>query len=441
MEEGDQYGAGSPMQQGDSACPRGGGARLVNGRGHSFVTALLRAGVVCLVAGASCETRESEPSILVDTLPNGAVRTINAGAGTWVADGEWTLSPVVTIGADPADTVAQFGQIWDFTADESGRIYVLDRQAESVLVFGQDGRFIRRVGRAGQGPGELQFPTGLAWDPQGRLWVANAGNARFEVYDSAGVHVSSHPRRAVGFGYPWGGAFLRSGGLAEPSTVRRPGESGSRRVVLVQHDPASPGTAIDTVSLPPFERATWTVQRDRGRLVTGIPFTPELRWQIDPAGRLWVAANDQYRLHQVEWNGDTTRVVGRSVQPLAVQQSEVDAQLALFERTLPEFRTRVDLGLIPEHKPAFDVFFFDDAGYLWVAGTRLGDVYPGGFTNTFDIFDLEGRLLGSVGAEVSTVPPPKVVGDFLIGVSRDAFETQRLVVYRIEGRRAGDGSD
>lgn len=41
---------------------------------------------------------------------------------------------------------------------------------------------------------------------------------------------------------------------------------------------------------------------------------------------------------------------------------------------------------------------------------------------------------GSVQAEVSTVPPPRVIGDLLIGVSRDALETQRLAVFRIDGR-------
>jgi len=388
-------------------------------------------GVLMLVG---CQSSDPGTSVVVDTSANGAVTVTNVGPGRWGTGDGWALTRVAMLGSNPSDTVAQFAQIWDFTVDELGRIYVLDREDESISVFTVEGRLVRSIGRAGQGPGELRGPTGLAWDPEGRLWVANVGNARFEVFDTTGADVASFPRRALGYGYPWGGVFLKSGALSEPTIILDPVTGTSRPAVLLQPEPDVSDAPMDTVLLPEFERRLWRVEHDRGRLVAGVPFAAELRWQMDADGELWLSVNDDYRLYRANSAGDTTRAFSRVVDPVPVHPDEIDAQLELFERTIPEFRTRVDLDLIPDYKPAFDVFLVDGSGYLWVAQSRAGESYPGGFENTFDIFDIEGVFLGSLEAEISTVPPPKVFGDLLIGVSRDEFETQRVVVYRIDGR-------
>ena len=405
------------------------------GRGSVPISLLMGA---LLITG--CAPSAPDISVSVDTLANGAIRVTNTGTGLWGPSEGWTLTRTLTLGADPADTLAQFGQIWDFTMDEAGRIYVLDRQVEAVSVFMPDGGFVRRIGRPGQGPGEFRFPTGMAWDADGRLWVANVGNARFEVYDTAGSYLESFPRTAVGFGYPWGGVFLESGSLVEPSSVRSSPDGPSASVALAQHDPGSAEGTVDTLPLPEYERGVWVVDRNPGRLVLGVPFYPELRWQMTRSGDLWVAVNARYGIHQVSPRGDTVRTVSRTLPRLPVQPAELDAQLALLERAAPQVRSRVDMDLVPDDKPAFDVFFFDSSEYLWVARSRENDVYPGGFTNTFDVFDPQGRLLGSVQADISTVPPPRVMGDWLVGVDRDSLETQRLAVYRIGGRESRESA-
>jgi len=51
------------------------------------------------------------------------------------------------------------------SSDSNGRIYVSDVKANEVLVFDKDGRFVRKIGRTGQGPGEFN----LVGRPGGRL--------------------------------------------------------------------------------------------------------------------------------------------------------------------------------------------------------------------------------------------------------------------------------
>jgi sugar lactone lactonase YvrE len=52
-----------------------------------------------------------------------------------------------------------------------------------ISQFSSDGKFIRSWGRLGSGPGEFKTPHALAFDAQGRLYVADRGNNRVQIFD------------------------------------------------------------------------------------------------------------------------------------------------------------------------------------------------------------------------------------------------------------------
>ena len=66
--------------------------------------------------------------------------------------------------------------------ESSGFIYVLDRHRNSIVAFGQDGRFRYRFLGPGQAQGQLHFPRQLRFDPWGRLCVVDEGNGRVEIF-------------------------------------------------------------------------------------------------------------------------------------------------------------------------------------------------------------------------------------------------------------------
>lgn len=49
--------------------------------------------------------------------------------------------------------------------------------------------------REGAGPGELKDAIGMDWDGRGHLRVADPGNGRYSVFDTAGELVTTHRRR------------------------------------------------------------------------------------------------------------------------------------------------------------------------------------------------------------------------------------------------------
>ena len=52
--------------------------------------------------------------------------------------------------------------------------------------FTKDGKFISSFGKLGTGPGEFRTPHALAFDSRGRLFVADRGNVRLQIFDQGG---------------------------------------------------------------------------------------------------------------------------------------------------------------------------------------------------------------------------------------------------------------
>jgi sugar lactone lactonase YvrE len=55
-----------------------------------------------------------------------------------------------------------------------------------VSKFTKDGKFIKSWGTLGSGPGEFRTPHSLAIDSRGRLFVADRGNVRLQIFDQDG---------------------------------------------------------------------------------------------------------------------------------------------------------------------------------------------------------------------------------------------------------------
>lgn len=109
-------------------------------------------------------------------------------------DGKLLLALGQAGGDRPAqnDDPMSFYQPNDVTTDADGNIYVAEGHSSGatahakVSKFDRTGKFIKAWGTFGKGPMQFDQPHGLAWDSQGRLFVADRGNNRIQIFDRDG---------------------------------------------------------------------------------------------------------------------------------------------------------------------------------------------------------------------------------------------------------------
>ena len=89
-------------------------------------------------------------------------------------------------------------------------LYVCDVEQGIVSVLDKGtGDVIRTIGEKGSGPGQLFFPTNIALDTEGNLYVSDTGNARVMKFDPEGVFIKQIGSLGMSVG-----RFTRPKGLA-----------------------------------------------------------------------------------------------------------------------------------------------------------------------------------------------------------------------------------
>jgi peptidylamidoglycolate lyase len=112
--------------------------------------------------------------------------------------------PLLTLGqrAVPGSDRAHFNRPTDVAHAVNGSVYISDGYRNSrVIEFDAAGGFVREWGRPGRGPGQFNVPHGIAVDSSGRVYVADRGNARLQVFDSTGRFLEAW--RGESLGRPW----------------------------------------------------------------------------------------------------------------------------------------------------------------------------------------------------------------------------------------------
>jgi hypothetical protein len=385
----------------------------------------------------------------VETLPNGATRTVNTAQGLWRDSDAWRLVPELRIGAVEGTGPAVFSAISGMQVHEDGRIYVLDRQANELRIFSPDGSHLRTVGRSGGGPGEYSAANGLLWLAPDSLLVVDQRGNRYSVLTDDGDYVRQVPRHLGFYGWAFNGG-LADGRVYERSSVAM-GPDDQRPVLLgtalrtpdsESRDPAQPaagepgpGTAVvDTVWLPVpdgplFE--SFSVRNERGGMVMGVPFAASPLHEIDDEGTLWHGHGSTFRLIRSELQGDTLAEIVLDASPAAVTAEE----LAEWEQgqAVTRFREmggRLDMDRIPKVKPYFDDLLRDPEGNVWVS------IPADPTTAVFAVFDDVGRYLGRL--EIPGIsrdvylPSPIIRNGRLHIVARDELDVQHVYVFAIE---------
>jgi DNA-binding beta-propeller fold protein YncE len=81
-----------------------------------------------------------------------------------------------------------FRQVTDVTWDSDDNVYISDGYINSrIAKYDRDGNWVGSWGGPGSGPGQFSTPHSIVSDHQNRIYVADRGNRRIQVFDTSGT--------------------------------------------------------------------------------------------------------------------------------------------------------------------------------------------------------------------------------------------------------------
>jgi len=382
---------------------------------------LLLAAVTLTTALTAACAPANEHRAIADTTDSAGVVIVRGPA---VDDSlPWTFTEIRRLGG--ADTGAQaFDAATAYTVATDGvsRIAVLDsRNNNRVHLFDATGTLLRTVGGKGGGPGEMEYPQGIAVDRNGRLSAVDAAKSALLRWDAQGTPLPEQ-RLDLGYGRVWGMVQLHGDDIyaavdliGEAMAVRR----------LERWAPTDTQRIDSTVAPKP------AMTRFRCVGLTLPPlFTGELTFAV---------ADDQVAVtHQSAYvidvyrNGARVRSVRRDV---ALVKASVADAVKLYPEglmvsfgsetcTTPAAEVGEKVGVAPT-LPLVRAMRVAPDGSLWVERYTFS-----GETPRTDVFDAEGHYLGTVSGR--SLPLGFLGPDLvLFPVTDDVDGTSVIGVFRI----------
>ena len=251
--------------------------------------------------------------------------------------------------------------------DDEGNLYVLDSKAAVVKVYNPKGKFLRSIGRKGQGPGELNFPLSLSLNVKKKeLAIVDIRNRRISFFNLEGKFLRSIPLKIVS-----NKIKIDSQGNVLVHVVDR----SSLELVLKRFKSDMSQGGVDIFRFPLGN------PRD--------PFAAQMFWTVTEEDKVIVGDPRSYEIYIYDSALNLEKKIKKHFKPVKVTAAEKEE---IIKRTPPEIRESGPSYKFSEKHAAFQSFFLDDKGHLFVQTwerTSAGQ-------NLYDIFDPEGKFIGRV---------------------------------------------
>ncbi|MFN8571378.1 MAG: 6-bladed beta-propeller [Gemmatimonadaceae bacterium] len=348
-------------------------------------------------------------------------------------------APVLEIGGPSDSGAVEFSDVRDVLRLGDGRIAVANGGTNEVLVFTAAGAGLRKMGRAGGGPGEFRALAKLF--AMGDSLVAADGDGRAQLFDGAGRYVRSlEPLRVPNM------RGLRRVGLTREGTALVMGTEGNGR--LIGNDTVE---SIVVLRGRGGSDSLTTLAQLEGRHISRIGRT-QGRVLLDAEGSV-VANHDrvcfgysrQYEVSCADLSGRPIYRVVRDVPSRSISDEDKDFVRQVFldanRDAPPEIQQKMKLAaqefLFAATAPAFGRLLLSDEGELWVGpydralglSGRLSLLAPK-TVQLWSVFAVDGHWVADVTLPARFVPF-QVQGSDVIGISLNADDVERVTVLRL----------
>jgi hypothetical protein len=337
----------------------------------------------------ACDSASPEPQV---------VRTDSAGVELVRYAGlpavpEWTVDvdSFLSIGVAEGDAPYELSSVTSVDGTSDGHIVVAETGTREIRIFDENGRFIRTLGRSGEGPGEFGWldwsvvmpgDSILAWD--GRL-------RRLTVFAPTG-EVSRIERVSVAGAHLW----MSEDGFPD----------GSLLIVMIE-DAAGTYATLDPVDsagpqplLTMSERGIYTDQEGR---FWSIPFMPRHAVTLSP-DRVYATSGEAFSFRGYRLDGPLAIDVSVGYAPRPITPEEIATYKAERRAELREREERAaQRGMVinqpplddlpyPDVYPVLDDIRTDAEGMIWVREYVPADSAP----QTWHVFDRAGEYRARV---------------------------------------------
>jgi len=340
----------------------------------------------------------------------------------------WTLTETLRIGGGDTGPTS-FNYIKSIAVDAKGRMFIYDRQAKEIRVFGTDGTFQKTIGRVGSGPGELRDAEGIAFARDGMLWMRDAANARLTVFDAEGAYRHGWTMTFCSSQGPWNPQMDNRGRLLDVDCMVKGGEARGDAILGYHLD----RTRIDTIADMPAcgtralaDAGTFITKSGTRTTYRSIPYAPTYMTALGPAGEVWCVANSaSYSITRIVPGSRDTLRVSRRVTSTPLSDEERKTIITQLSVNTPG---GLEMARVPKSKPAIARVVADGDGRLWVMRSAANDSYE------LDVIDPKGQVIATMSlgqVKTSSWTPLTVRGDNMYLVVFDEDDVPFVARLRI----------
>ena len=374
----------------------------------------------------------------------GCMHSYGCASGEWVAQeallrGEVELAIGVVLNGDPAYL---FDDVRALARDPEGLIYVADSGSRSVRVFDPRGRHVVSIGGRGEGPGDFRsnLLCGLAFDPDGRLWVNQAVSFEiFRVGAGSVAYLESFVVRDPGTTALCGNPmFAGPTGITVPRMGRGNRRAKDEHVQVTQNGEVW-GRVRNVRAVPDFGVWEWPVMVIRSPLGTNPgavppPFAARVLVAHAPDGGFAHVFSPVYDIRVYGPDGtEKARVQSDRLGPRITEEEmrEGYEEMASMRDVL---RSGGPLELvdhtkyrIPDRKPVINRMWYDDDGRLWVC------FWPAEADSMHraHVYDADGVFLHEAEWPLGiAIWYGGLSGDVAVGVRKVEFDVEQVVRLR-----------
>ena len=314
--------------------------------------------------------------------------------------GKVRFVPEITIDDSALPEDVFFMGYGDIVVDDSGNVFVLDSKAQHIKKFDATGKFLKSIGRAGQGPGEFSRPSGLVCSGD-KLVAWDMRAFRFSLFTLDGEPIKSVRHSFIELGNPQKMRALPTGEFVVG-------------IEKVNFDPKTPQDFSIVLYSPEMEQVKILYEHQVWRNIWGIPnsgnipvpFAPYVHWDLTPEGKIVIGYSDTYDIGVYDKEAAERTSFSHGYEPVKVTQQDKEFffKSVSYSRSSPDgsvttaepppaFKEHVKF---PPFKPAFAHLVVDSDGNILVCpyGENKKEEYK-----SFDAFDREGNFIGRVRIE------------------------------------------